>query len=87
MLRKLEECNKEEVFLSLSPLDLLSLLQNLSDSSLSLRKVSALFLVSLLHQSKHNITRFCHTQHILPMTGKVLPLSNSRSVSTKSPPT
>ncbi|KRW98830.1 hypothetical protein PPERSA_10601 [Pseudocohnilembus persalinus] len=62
---------KEEIFSSISQEDLNKLLENMEDQNSSLRKISCLFLCELLSDSYENQTKFCESQLILPLNGRV----------------
>ncbi|EAS07394.1 hypothetical protein TTHERM_00569300 (macronuclear) [Tetrahymena thermophila SB210] len=63
--------HQEEIFYSFLEDDLQKLLQNMEDSNIKLRKVSARFLCELLHNSVENQHRFCNLLDITTISGGI----------------
>ncbi|KAL4510731.1 hypothetical protein ABPG72_004885 [Tetrahymena utriculariae] len=63
--------HQEEIFYSFLEDDLQKLLQNMEDSNIKLRKLSARFLCELLHNSVENQHRFCNLLDITTLSGGI----------------
>lgn len=68
---KENKTHQEEIFQTLTPVDVQKILSNFDDRSPIMRKTSAAFLCELVYDNPQIQRGFCEITNILPMDGKV----------------